>query len=402
MYLKHQIDIGSKAFSILKKNGYVYIAGKPRSGKTATAFYIAEQSTKINKWLIVTKKKAFDGWEKFLNKDINLNLNHSYTLINYESLHKIKDKYKGVIIDESHRLGSVPKPNKAYKELKRIAGDSVHIHLSGTAIVETPASIYHQMNFSRYSPFAEFRNFYQFFKVYGILKSIYIAGREVKQYKEVKPKLLEYINYFTLYISQEDAGIEKDIQAEDVLHFVELPLFVKKAILDLQKKKYTVLKGQEIYAESTMQERLLIHQLEGGTLKVPESDLVLNIHKEKIDYIKKTFDLTKKVGVMAHFRAEQELLKLLLPEVEVYSSNAHKEGVDLSHLDTFIIYSQDYSGASHIQRRERVVNINKKSKSYVHYLLCEPPALSKVIYEVTKRKEDFNNSTYRKEIENDY
>ena len=41
---KHQIDKAEECWDILKQVGYVYLAGKPRSGKTLTSLLIAEKS----------------------------------------------------------------------------------------------------------------------------------------------------------------------------------------------------------------------------------------------------------------------------------------------------------------------------------------------------------------------
>ena len=51
---KHQIEKAEECWNILKQVGYVYLAGKPRSGKTLTSILIAEKSNKIKKVLILT------------------------------------------------------------------------------------------------------------------------------------------------------------------------------------------------------------------------------------------------------------------------------------------------------------------------------------------------------------
>ena len=430
----HQIEYSNRLYKLLKAKGYAYLAGKPRSGKTYTAILTMELSDKVDAVLVLTKKKAIDGWLKFM--DGNTELKHKYIVINYEQVKKqfnsLKGNFQAIIIDESHNLGALPKMSQRTKDIAKLCWNVPHLHLSGTAIVESPLSIFNQMAISKYRPFSEFRNFYDFFKVYGIPESIYVSGREVKQYKKAKVDLLmPKINEFTIYMGQEDAGISKDLQAIDKVHYIELLPETKKLYNTLQKDRVieipiykcmncnSMINGDLDYdgdiigycnnckrevicmeeitdyiADTTMKLRLALHQIEGGTLKVDNKYIILG-NTEKIDYIKKNFDLTKRIGIMCHFKAEQELIKKHLPGVEVYSSNAHSEGVDLSHLDTFIIYSNDYSGAKFIQRRERIININGSNTLEVHHLLVKK-AISEQVYQAVSQKQDFNNSTYEK------
>jgi len=382
--LPHQEQAANELYKLLKTKGYAYLQGQPRSGKTYTAILVAEMS-KAKNILILTKKNAINGWTKFINLP---HITKKYTVTNYEQASKLKDEYDFIIIDESHNIGSFPKRSKRNKEIVRLAKNIPHLHLSGTAIVESPASIYHQMHISKYSPF-KCKNFYDFHRKYGIPKSIFINGREIKDYKHTKPELIDYINTFTVYITQQDAGI--DIKVKDVLHYIDLDKYIKNLYNKLQRER--VLEDLNYIADTTMKLRVALHQLEGGTLKLDDGTIWKAPILDKINYIRDNFDLTKRVGIMCHFKAEQDLIKSMLPEVEVYSSNAHAEGVDLSHLDTFIIYSQDYSGAKHIQRRERIANINGSNTTEIHYLLVKR-AISEQVYNAVSKKLDFNNSLY--------
>jgi len=79
----HQIQKAEQCWEILKSCGYVYLAGKPRSGKTLTSLLVAEKSKKISNVLILTKKAAIGGWEKFLQ---GVTLSHKYHVTNYEQV----------------------------------------------------------------------------------------------------------------------------------------------------------------------------------------------------------------------------------------------------------------------------------------------------------------------------
>jgi hypothetical protein len=412
---KHQEVFADKCWQILKDIGYVYLAGKPRSGKTYTAILCAEKSDKVKNVLVLTKKAAISGWYKFIED--NTRLRHNYYVTNYEQVGTFKagrynlkldpKAYDLVIIDESHNLGTLAKPSNRIKCIGKLCYNMPHIHLSGTAIVESPNGIFHQMSISKYNPF-RFRNFYDFFRVYGIPHYIKAAGRDIQQYHKYKPELLVEIDKFTVYMTQEDAGIPKELQAVDKVHYIELDNATKKLYNTLQKDNiaticttdhlnYGLLQmgSATLVCDSTMKLRTSLHMIEGGVAKI-DGDYIELGNTEKVDYVKKVFGDNKGVGIMSHFIGERNILAKHFRHATIYSSNAHSEGVDLSHLDYFIIFSSDYSGAKFIQRRERIINTEGSNTLEVHHLLVKK-AISDQVYKRVSKKQDFNNSTYEQE-----
>ena len=65
--LPNQVKFSQLCWEVLKEKGYVYLAGKPRSGKTYTAILTAEMSDKISNVLVLTAKAAISGWTKFID-----------------------------------------------------------------------------------------------------------------------------------------------------------------------------------------------------------------------------------------------------------------------------------------------------------------------------------------------
>lgn len=394
----YQIAKAEELWDILKAKGYVYLAGKPRSGKTLTAILTAEKSTKISSVLVLTKKNAIDGWLMFTK-----GRKHKYHVTNYEQVGSIDgarynlklkpSDYQLVIIDESHNLGAIPKPSSRIKLIRRLCWELPHIHLSGTAIVESPCSIFPQMTISKYNPFP-YKNFYDFHKVYGEPYFIKVHGKDMAQYDRAKPELLAKINEFTVYMTQEDAGIDKSLQAEDKLHYVELLPETKKLYNYLQEHQVLKLEKGLIIADTTMKLRTSLHMLESGVAKIEDAYIELG-NTEKIDYIKNTFGDSDTLGIMCHFIGERLLLEKHFRKAKIYSSNAHSEGVDLSHLSSFVILSSDYSGAKFIQRRERIININGSNTLLVHHILVKK-AISEQVYKRVSKKQDFNNETYER------
>lgn len=447
----HQIEFAEKIWQILRVKGYVYLAGKPRSGKTLTAMLCAEKSTKIKNVLILTTKNAVGypelkdrygqvikdrkgksklvtdpsspkyikkdekGWLKFIHNTPTLE--HNYHVVNYEqagtvtiikessSGRKLKrpkvviklklnpNDYDLVIIDESHNLGTVGKSSGRKEIIKRICWDLPHIHLSGTAIVESPCSIYHQMSISKFNPFKH-SNFYHFHREYGIPYFIEVQGRNVTQYDRHKPELLDKIDEFTVYMTQEDAGISKEFQAVDKLHYIELEKETKKLYNELQDNLVVSVGGYDLVCDTEMKLRTSLHMLESGIAKVDDEYIMLG-NTEKIDYIKSTFGDTDDIGIMSHFIGERILLKKMFKNAHIYSSKAHAEGVDLSHLKHFVIISADYSGSKFIQRRDRIINTQGSNTLTVNHILVKN-AISDQVYKKTSKKEDFNNKTYER------
>ncbi|MCI4435440.1 MAG: hypothetical protein JHC33_01335 [Ignisphaera sp.] len=401
--LPHQLVFADKCWTILQEKGYVYLAGKPRSGKTYTSILIAEKSTKINNVLVLTKKNAISGWEKFIVG--NSVLKHKYTITNYEQAHKLNPKhYDLAIIDESHNLGTLGKPSVRIKTIGSLCKLMPHIHLSGTAIVESPCGIYSQMSISEFNPFSRFSNFYRFHDHYGIRYSLRIAGRDIQRYDRYKPELIDYINTFTVYMTQEDAGISKDLQAVDQIHYIELNEATKALYNQLQKDFIADIWADmfnkdsddklQLVCDSTMKLRTSLHMMESGVAKVDDEYVLLG-NTEKVDYIFNTFGDTEEVGIMGNFIGERMLLEKKFKRAKIYSSTADAEGVDLSHLTHFVILSSNYSGAKFIQRRERIINTNGSNTLTVHHILVKK-AISDQVYNKVSKKEDFNNSTYER------
>lgn len=391
--LPHQIEKAKECLEVINKLGIVYLQGSPRAGKTLTSILVAEQLEDVKNVLVLTKKNAIAGFKKFISEDLRC----TYNITNYEQAKKLnRDDYDFIILDESHSLGAFPKPSLRTKAIKELAYDKKVILLSGTAIVESPSGIFHQCFITKYSPF-QFKNFYAFHKEWGIPASQFIAGRELKMYNRTRSELLNYINEFSIFMSQKDAGI--NLQAVDELHYIELDDRTKKMYNHLQKNKiikfYDVNNEVvELICDSTMKLRTSLHSLEGGTVKMNDKYYEVG-NLEKINYIKKHFGDTADISIMSHFVHERELLKKHFKNAVVYSSNANAEGVDLSHSKYFIIYSSDYSGAKHIQRRERIININGSNTLKVIFLLVKS-AISQQVYAATSKKLDFNNAIFKR------
>ena len=417
--LAHQLTKSAELFSVLAKHKYAMLFGLVRSGKSLTSLLAIEHSRTINSVLIITKKAAIKGFNLFVNDPelrANGHLTKSYHVVNYEALGKVAmrehdkkgkllkkpveevqlklnpDDYDFIICDEVHQLAKIGKPSNRYKLVRAMVGDKPFLVMSGTPTIETGAAIYYEMSISTRSPFPQ-KSFYDFFREHGIpqLKRI-SATREVNDYTLVKPSLQEYVDQFTVRMSQVDAGIHEDIQSNVVPHLVELDPLTKVWYNQLQSDRLLKLPTDILVADSTMKLRSSLYMLECGIAKVDDDYIELG-NLERVNYIKQHFTITEHSVILSAFIGEQRLLAKHFPQATVDSVISKAEGVDYSHADHFIITSLSFSGSKFSQVIDRVVNLANESTIPTNVLIS-PGAISEQVLEVVSNKQSFNNATF--------
>lgn len=397
----HQDTACNQCYDILKRYGIVYLFGEPRSGKTLTALVCAEKFCNNNykkTILILTKKSAIPGWTKCI-ESMQSSLDGLTVLVsNYEQASKMTLKPDIYIQDESHNIGRVGKSSKRFKDIKSLCYSAPAILLSGTPVVESPLSIYYQMGISKYSPFDKYSTFYKFFNEYGVPSPKRIGALLVESYSKCKDSLLDDIEKYIVRMTLADAG--HTYTHKDIIHYFEPSNLFKNVCKSIIKKRS--FKGRELDSISAL--RTFLHLFESGLYYTKTGDYVVfpRYAKLKVNYLLNNF-MGKKTAVMCYFKAEQDYLSdtlRLLPNFKIFSSTADCEGVDLSDYDELVIFSQDYSGAKFIQRRNRIVNLNSAKHTKVHYLIFKN-GLSEQIYNCVAKKKTFNDSMFNKDIYND-
>jgi hypothetical protein len=116
---------------------------------------------------------------------------------------------------------------------------------------------------------------------------------------------------------------------------------------------------------------------------------------EVIDYIKKTWGDSEGLALMAHFRSTRMKLEKHFPKASIFSSVAHAEGVSLADFEHFVIVNSDYSGAKFVQRRDRGVNINKRTDAIVNHIVTDG-GISAHVYRAVSKKLEFTLQNYRR------
>lgn len=387
-YLPHQISTSDKCAAVLKDKGVCLLQGEMRTGKTRTALRTLDLVV-AERPLIVTKKAAIGGWLTEMEA-----VGCSNALVtNYEQCAKLHpDDYDFVVVDESHAVSRPGKPTQRWKNLRKISWGKPVLLMTGTPSTESLLQLYYQFALSQRSPL-RYKNFYEFFRAWGIPAQIRINGRWVEQYKKADPRLLKVVASWVVTLTQDQAGITH--KAVDKVHTVALDVATRGLIATIQKDKVATLAPDVMFAaESDMAERVAIHQIEAGAVLVDERLIDLP-NTEVIDYIKKTWGDSEGLALMAHFRSTRMKLAKHFPKAAIFSSVAHAEGVSLADFEHFVIVNSDYSGAKFVQRRDRGVNLNKRKDAVVNHIVTDG-GVSKHVYTAVSKKLDFTLQNYRR------
>lgn len=397
---KHQKEIIQKAKPILEVYNLAYIVAETRTGKTlATICLLKDDYENI---LVVTKKKAISSWLS----DLKLAKAENFEVINYESIHKIPQiDYDVIVIDEAHSIGSYPKPSKRAKDLKQIAKGKKIVYLSATPTAETYSQIFHQLWVSSYSPFTE-KNFYNWYRKYGVDDSIMIHGRMIKRYKESKEDLImPMIEHLMIKMTKEKANFK--VLVKEQKHIVKPKDELQELSKYFEKHKVISIRNETITAETPPDLLSKLHQISGGTIKASdEVSFFLSLHK--VEYIKKNLSKSNKIVILCNYIKERQLLLAYLEnstdDVKKFKEDDYKyfighiktfsEGVDFSYADTMIIYSLNFSATTYLQSKERLANKKRSKAIVVHYLLTLN-SIDDYIYEAVSNKINFTNSYYR-------
>ena len=389
---QHQVDISSQALDILRKHMIVYLAMQERTGKTLTSILICEQ-TKCNNILVITKKKALVGWEETLSKYTH---NKTYECINYESLHKCTFTPDLVIIDEAHsNLGAYPKVGKTWKEVFKFTKGKPIIYLSATPSAQTYAQLYHQFKLSSWSPWIKYPSFYNWHKDYGIENIIYLGGRQIKQYNEVKSeKVMKEVEHLFISYTRTELGFEHE--PNDILHYIDLSSEIREYYNSLLKDRVATVTGTEVIADTVMALRTKLHQIEGATLKQEDKNIFLS-KIDKIDYILKTWGDSDNLVIFYQYQNELSLLKQTFKSATILQGTSFAEGVDLSMYETCVVYSMDFSTAKYTQRRARQCNMKRDTPIDFHFLLVKGAISEQVYQTVAVNRTNFVDSYFNKQ-----
>lgn len=400
----YQNEIADKGVHILRKYGIVYLALQPRTGKSLISLKISEIYGAKNV-LFLTKLKAIASIEDDYNK---YSPHFKITVRNYESIHKVLLwNFDLIICDEAHGLSGLPKPSMRTKALRDKVWDLPIIYLSATPTAESFSQIFHQFWISKNSPFARYKNFYQWSKDYVNVKKKYINGYDINDYSQAKEaEVKSAISPYMVNLSQEEAGFTSFIE-EEVL-YIPIDARIYKLMDILKKDRIFKMKcGDTIIAETPAKLQSLYHQLSGGTVKIDDQKSHI-IDESKAWFIKTKF-AGYKIAIFYQFVKELEILKKIFPEntnsPEEFNKNEHltflsqmasgSQGTNLSTADYLIGYNISFSATIYWQFRERMQNLLRTKKSKLYWIFSER-GLEKEVHKAVVRKKNFTLNYFRR------
>jgi len=389
-----QLDMADKAFSVLKQYAIVYLAAEERTGKTVTSLLVAEKCQTANSVLVLTKKKAIDGWMDTL-KAVDF-LTKAYTVTNYHQAKNEIANYDIVILDEAHNyIAAAPKSSAIWKAVKKITKGCPLIYISATPNAQGRQQLYHQFALSDWSPWARYKTFYSWFRTYGVPTEIWIAGQKRPVYTNVHDEMVvEETKHLFVTKTRQELGFEHE--PTDKLHSIQLEQSTKDVYNTLVKDRLIeILPNKMLVCDTPMKLRTSLHMLEGGVAKVGEEYLTL-ANTEKLDYVKNTWGDTNNLAIFYQYIEEGNKLRKAFRYAKILQGTSYAEGIDLSNIKHLVIYSQDFSTARHTQRRARQANINRSDEITVHFLLCENAVSEQVYNIVSVNKQNFVDSVFDK------
>ena len=403
----YQKNIISQGVGILKQHRFLYLAMEVRTGKTLISLGICNKID-IKKVLFITKKKAISS----IQNDYELyNPKFEIEVINYESLHKIRQTgWDVVICDEAHGMGAFPKPTGRPKKVANIVfrSNPYVILLSGTPTPEAYSQMYHQVYFIPNNPFKQYRNFYQFARDYvGVVRKK-IGGMYINDYSKGSKKIIEAMTPYTINFSQKQAGfiVETKEQVLDV--------DLKPSTYDLIRKlkRDLVVEGESevILADTAVKLMTKVHQMCSGTIKF-ESGNSMIIDLSKAEFIKNHFK-GKKIGIFYKFKEELNAIKEVFgddicQDLECFVTTSKnialqivsgREGISLRQADCLVYYNIDFSATSYWQSRDRMTTKDRLKNNI--YWIFSKGGIEKDIYKAVIKKKDYTLTHFRRDFVN--
>ena len=401
----YQLDIISKGVNIIRSSGFLYLAMEVRTGKTLTSLGIATL-IKCQEVLFITKKKAI---KSIVDDYYKLSPEYSIEVINYESLHKIKQTgWDLIICDEAHTLGAFPKPNKRAKQVKEIIKRSnpFVILLSGTPTPESYSQMYHQVFGIPNNPFQHCKNFYAFSRQYVNVKQKYINSIYIRDYSHGLKSILDEMSPYKLNYSQKMAGFKTTIE-ENVL-YVKLSSVCKNLIKKIKKDRIIQGDNEIILADTGVKLMSKVHQLCSGTVKF-ESGNSMVVDNSKAKFIKKFFK-KQKIAIFYKFKEEYNAIKsvyndMITNDLEEFNTTkksialqivSGREGISLKKAESLVYYNIDFSATSYWQSRDRMTTQDRESNK-IFWIFSEG-GIEKDIYKTVVKKKDYTLTHFKRDL----
>lgn len=231
---------------------------------------------------------------------------YKFTIINYESLHKITDSFDVIICDEYHSMGTFPKPSKRVKEMKRIAGNAKIIYLSGTPTPESFSQIFHPCQLQNGLLLLDISNFYKWCADFVNVTKKNCGYAIVNDYSDANIELIKkYIGKLSIDFTQQQSGFSAVIDE----HIVEIEMMPITYALCNRLKKENIIEGKTelILADTGAKMQQKLHQMYSGTVKFESGNRTV-FDLTKANYIRERWR-GEKIAIFYKFIAELQAIK---------------------------------------------------------------------------------------------
>jgi hypothetical protein len=397
----YQTEISNQAATILLSKRMVYLSMEVRTGKSLTAFATL-QKIGANRCLFVTKKKAIPS----IQKDAEL-IGFDTEVVNYESLHKVKERFKYIVIDEAHCIGAFPKPSLRAKQLRAIIDQNTYlILLSGTPSPESFSQLFHQFWVHPLSPFAQYGNFYKWAKVFVNIGVKYIGtGQTTNDYSDARWKdIAMFTKPLMLTYTQQQAGFTTTI-VEDILTVQMKPSTYAMAKAVMNNGIYEG-NTDVILADTGVKMQSKAHQIYSGTV-IGENG-TYSFDNTKVKAIQRKF-AGRKIAIFTVYQAEADMIRALIPNCvntpEAFNADptatfvgqirSSREGVNLSSADCLVYLNIEFSSLSYIQGRDRATTKDRTTPPEVWFIMSEG-GIESDIYNTVMKKQDYTLKHFKK------
>ena len=399
----YQVSISQQGVEKLRTLGIVYYALQVRVGKSAVALETCRLFG-AKKVLFLTKKKAISSIEDDYR---DFGFTFDLTVINNESLHKIKDNDFDVVIgDEFHRVGgSFPKPSKMAKDFRARFFNIPLILLSGTPNPESYSQIFHQFWVSKFSPFKE-KNFYRWADNYVKVFQVNYGYGNVNDYSKANEAKIRSVTdkYFITY-TQKQSGFETVVK-ENFLS-VEMKQTTYNLADRLIKDRVIESTTGTILSDTAVKLQGKLHQIYSGTIKFEEGNATA-FDLSKAEYIKEYFK-ENKIGIFYKFIAELDALKQvfgdnLTTDLEEFNATdknialqivSGREGISLRNADYLVYYNIDFSAVSYFQSKDRMSTIERLTNDI--YWVFSKGGIEEKIYKAVSKKKNYTNGVFKRQ-----
>jgi len=390
---KRQTEVVDEAVKILNQYGLVYLALSPRYGKTLISLTITKR-LKSKSTLFVTTKSAIKGIKETKDK---LHIKTDIDIINYQSLHKISIKhYDIVIIDEAHsNISSFPKDSKTFTKLQQYIGQETRvIYLSGTPNVESSSQLMQQLRLSLKHSFSTYDSFYHLFNGSNhyqnkIDNKIGYGIKGLTKFTGGSRPSIDYSHTKDFSDKYEPIMIKRTLDIKPpkfITHSLDMPPKLRDIYNNIKIHSIAHYHNNVFIANGGAAKLSKLSQLCGGTcIDENNSHVLLNEFKAKSIQM---YQKDKKIAIWYKYEAHRAMLSKFFNEKDLYQTDSQITGLDLSHYDELVIYSNTWSGANFQQLTERLTNSERKTQPIVNIFIYANTVESDTLQKVMSKRDN--------------